>query len=168
MCHGNCQSVEERSAHSAAHGRAQRPVDQIKDVNDRSNVAGAGINIAQRVMDCGEAGHILLSKRVAEDLRKDRHWHPHLHELGEIELKHGESVGIVNLYTEELGNPQPPEKLSYHQAPPKLPTAGFEKASAVPEKSIAVLPFENLSADPENTFFADAIQDEILTDLSNV
>ena len=144
------------------------PVDQIRDVNDRSNVAGAGINIAQRVMDCGDAGHILISKRVAEDLRQDRHWHPHLHELGEIELKHGEKVGIVNLYTEELGNPHPPEKLSNHQAPPRLPTAGFEKAPTVPEKSIAVLPFENLSAEQENAFFTDGVQDEILTNLAKI
>src|SRR5258707_15893240 len=73
------------------------PVDQVKDVNDRSNVAGAGINIAQRVMDCGDAGHILVSKRVADDLAQDSLWQPHLHELGEIEAKHGARLGIVNL-----------------------------------------------------------------------
>src|SRR5947209_4973475 len=87
------------------------PVDQVKDVNDRLNVAGAGINIAQRVMDCGDAGHILVSKRVADDLAQDRLWQPHLHELGEVELKHGQKVGIVNLYSEEVGNPKVPEKL---------------------------------------------------------
>jgi len=86
------------------------PVDQVKDVNERSNVAGAGINIAQRVMDCGDAGHILVSKRVADDLAQDSLWQPHLHELGEIEVKHGVRVQIVNLYTEELGNPEVPEK----------------------------------------------------------
>src|SRR5437870_4508541 len=86
------------------------PVDQVKDVNDRTNVAGAGMNIAQRVMDCGDAGHILISKRVADDLAQDRLWHPHLHELGEVEVKHGAKLGVVNLYTEELGNPQTPEK----------------------------------------------------------
>src|SRR5499427_9618682 len=64
-------------------------VDQVKDVNDRLNVAGAGMNIAQRVMDCGDAGHILLSKRVADDLAQDSLWQPLLHELGEIEVKHG-------------------------------------------------------------------------------
>jgi TolB-like protein/class 3 adenylate cyclase len=144
------------------------PVDQIKDVNDRSNVAGAGINIAQRVMDCGDAGHILLSKRVAEDLKQDRHWHPHLHELGEIELKHGERVGIVNLYTEELGNSHPPEKLSRRVAAAKEPVAPFGVVRDVPEKSIAVLPFENLSADPENAFFVDGVHDEILTDLARI
>jgi TolB-like protein/Tfp pilus assembly protein PilF len=143
------------------------PVDQIKDVNARLNVAGVGINIARRVMDCGDAGHILLSKRVADDLAQDRLWQPLLHDLGEIEVKHGAKLGIVNLYTSELGNPEPPEKLSKLQAAAK-PTPVVQGASDVPQKSIAVLPFENLSADPGNTFFADAIQDEILTDLSNI
>src|SRR5206468_4556538 len=86
------------------------PVDQVKDVNERSNVAGAGINIAQRVMDCGDAGHILVSKRVADDLAQDILWQPHLHDLGEYEVKHGVRVSVVNLYTEELGNPEVPEK----------------------------------------------------------
>src|SRR5438132_1632088 len=88
------------------------PGDQVHAVNERTNVAGAGINIAQRVMDCGDARHILVSKRVADDLAQDRLWQPHLHELGEVELKHGQKVGIVNLYTEELGNPRPPEKFA--------------------------------------------------------
>src|SRR3989441_1725705 len=100
------------------------PVDQIKDVNDRLNVAGAGINLAQRVMDCGDAGHILVSKRVADDLAQDSLWQPHLHELGEIEVKHGVKLGIVNLYTEELGNPQVPESLGRPRSPAKTP--GFE------------------------------------------
>src|SRR5258708_2584481 len=95
------------------------PVDQVKDVNDRLNVAGAGINIAQRVMDCGDAGHILVSKRIAYDLAQDSLWHPHLHDLGEIETKHGAKLRILNLYTPELGNPQPPEKLSYRQVAPE-------------------------------------------------
>jgi TolB-like protein/Tfp pilus assembly protein PilF len=143
------------------------PIDQIKDVNDRINVAGVGINVAQRVMDCGAAGHILLSKRVADDLAQDSLWHPHLHDLGEIEVKHGAKLGIVNLYTAELGNPEPPEKFPQRQAAAKV-TIPMEEVSDVPEKSIAVLPFESLSADPNNTFFADAIQDEILTDLSKI
>ena len=79
------------------------PVDQVTDVNDQTNVAGVGINFAQRVMDCGDAGHILISKRVADDLAQDSLWQPLLHELGEIEVKHGVKVGIVNLYTEDLG-----------------------------------------------------------------
>src|SRR5438309_6346571 len=70
------------------------PVDQIKDVNDRLNVAGAGINIAQRVMACGDAGHILLSKRVAEDLTPLPRWNPHLHDLGEYEVKHGRRISL--------------------------------------------------------------------------
>ena len=86
------------------------PVSGVVDVNGRANVAGAGINMAQRVMDCGDAGHILLSKRVAEDLQQYGHWQPHLHDLGECEVKHGVRVQAVNLYTGELGNPEPPEK----------------------------------------------------------
>src|SRR4029450_8574565 len=103
-------------------------------------------------MDCGDAGHILLSKRVADDLAQDRLWQPHLHELGEIEVKHGVELGIVNLYTAELGNPHAPDKLSRQAAPAKKPTGRVDIVPGVPEKSIAVLPFENLSADPENAF----------------
>ncbi|MEY2530929.1 MAG: hypothetical protein QOI96_1014, partial [Verrucomicrobiota bacterium] len=87
------------------------PVSGVADVNDRSNIAGAGINMAQRVMDIGDAGHILLSKRAAEDLLQYRHWEPHLHDLGEFEVKHGVKISVVNLYTDKLGNPQIPEKL---------------------------------------------------------
>src|SRR5207249_10654618 len=135
------------------------PVDQVKDVNDRSNVTGVGINIAQRVMDCGDAGHILVSKRVADDLAQDSLWQPHLHEIGEIEVKHGVKLGIVNVFTEEIGNPEPPAKVSRGQAAPQPAAASDAKAPAVPEKSIAVLPFENLSADPENAFFVDGLHD---------
>jgi adenylate cyclase len=138
------------------------PVDQVKDVNDRINVAGAGINVAQRVMDCGDAGHILVSKRVAEDLAQDRLWQPHLHELGEIEVKHGEKLGIVNLHTAELGNPRPPEKLSHIAAAPKFPSV----PSA--QKSIAVLAFVNMSNDPDNEYFSDGIAEEIINTLTNV
>src|SRR3954470_13008790 len=87
------------------------PVKRVSDVNERANVAGAGINFAQRVMDCGDAGHILLSKRVAEDLAHYSRWRPHLHELGEVEVKHGVKVGLVNLYTGDFGNPATPQKL---------------------------------------------------------
>ncbi len=86
------------------------PVNSVIDVNERANVAGVGINMAQRVMDCGDAGHILLSKRVAEDLGQYAHWQPHLHELGECEVKHGVRVSVVNFYTNELGNPVLPDK----------------------------------------------------------
>src|SRR6266446_2669243 len=144
------------------------PVDQIKDVNDRLNVAGAGINIAQRVMDCGDAGHILISKRVADDLAQDSLWQPLLHEQGEIEVKHGAKIGIVNLYTAELGNPQPPEKLSHAQAASELPRVPHPQVSAPPEKSIAVLAFVNMSNDPENEFFSDGIAEEIINALTKV
>lgn len=87
------------------------PVNKVSDVNDRSNLAGTGVNIAQRVMDYGDAGHILLSRRVAEDLEQHSHWRPHLQDLGECEVKHGVRVGIVNLFTDEVGNPALPEKL---------------------------------------------------------
>src|SRR6266403_4642686 len=87
------------------------PVDQIKDVNDRLNVAGAGINIAQRVMDCGDAGHILVSKRVAEDLAEYEEWRPFLHDLGTCEVKHGVKLPVVNLYSDEVGRRELPTKL---------------------------------------------------------
>src|SRR5213596_1481569 len=136
------------------------PVSGVIDVTGKANVAGAGINIAQRVMDCGDAGHILLSKHVTEDLEQYPHWQPHLHELGECEVKHGVHVSVVNLYTAELGNPAVPEKLKAARV--------AAAAAAVPEKSIAVLPFENRSRDPDNAYFADGIQDEILTRLSKI
>ncbi|MBA2271431.1 MAG: hypothetical protein H0W20_12685 [Chthoniobacterales bacterium] len=83
----------------------------MTDVNDRANVTGAGINLAQRVMDCGDAGHILLSKRAADDLAQYRHWQPRLHDLGEVEVKHGIRLGIVSLHGDGFGNPALPEKL---------------------------------------------------------
>jgi len=183
------------------------PVSGITDVNDRSNVAGAGINLAQRVMDCGDAGHILLSKHVADDLEQYRQWRSHLHDLGECEVKHDVRVHVVNLYTDEVGNEAVPEKFRQAkttQPPPAVPVfdskparrswswiaaliivtalaaaAGFyifshrstwirSASAAIPEKSIAVLPFENLSRDPDNAYFADGIQDEILTRLSKI
>src|SRR5262249_55296658 len=121
------------------------PVDQVTDVNDQTNVAGAGINIAQRVMSCGNAGHILVSKRVADDLAQDRLWQPLLHDLGEVEVKHGAKLGIVNVYSSELGNSRPPQKFAS-----EVPTPNGKSAREdldTPEKSIAVLPFESLSAD---------------------
>jgi adenylate cyclase len=144
------------------------PVDQIRDVNDRINVAGAGINIAQRVMSCGDAGHILVSRRVADDLVQDSLWQPLLHKLGEIEIKHGEKVGIVNLYTEEFGNPQPPQKLSTQQVVPKPTISSSEDLSAAPDKSIAVLAFLNMSNDPDNEYFSDGIAEEIINILTKV
>src|SRR5213596_2392301 len=190
------------------------PVSGVVDVNGRANVAGAGINVAQRVMDCGDASHILLSKRVAEDLEQFKHWRPHLYHLGECEVKHGDKIEIVNLFTAELGNREMPEKFrpadvgaakrqsgSDSAAAKKSPKSAISKwpligaavliliavlvigsflfwqqqkpkssaiASAIPEKSIAVMPFENLSEDKANAYFADGIQDEILTRLSKI
>src|SRR5213593_3665729 len=155
------------------------PVSGVIDVTGKANVAGAGINMAQRVMDCGDAGHILLSKHVAEDLEQYPHWQPYLHELGECEVKHGVRVSVVSLYTEELGNPAVPEKLKAARvaAAARRKRAAFRWLSLgilalfatvavvgfllfryrpppatvellVPEKSIAVLPFDNRSRNP--------------------
>src|ERR1041385_8775455 len=242
------------------------PIHHVKDANGRENIAGAGINIAQRVMDCGDAGHILVSKRVADDLAQQRRWQPYLHELGDVEVKHGVVVSLVNFYAETIGNPPPPGRigkvrggvrafskgtrkglspvaraifiiagllvalifvlaivsvifapaivrsLGKRQATsaPQIPAipsppssfgdviknevaqkindelqnafsqkkkAEDEKKAAreastagseIPEKSIAVLPFENLSEDKENAYFAEGVQDEILTRLAKV
>jgi adenylate cyclase len=140
------------------------PVNEITDLNEQANIAGAGINIAQRVMDCGDAGHILLSKRVAEDLEHYARWRPYLQGLGECEVKHGATVSLVNFYSDEFGNPQPPQKC--HER-----TLGQRQSVSeerLPRKSIAVLPFENLSEDKANAYFADGIQEEILTRLSRI
>jgi TolB-like protein/Tfp pilus assembly protein PilF len=177
------------------------PINEVRDVNDRANVAGAGINIAQRVMDCGDAGHILLSKRVAEDLAHSRKWRPYLHDLGECAVKHGVPIFIVNLYTDEIGNAQLPEKFKQWQseqaaqAASGFPSAARRRAvltvagalllaavgfsmwfysrqaaltSLTTEKTIAVLPFQNFSPDKENAFFADGVQDDILTSLAKI
>src|SRR5438270_5600480 len=196
------------------------PVNEVTDLNEQANIAGAGINIAQRVMNCGHAGHILVSKRVADDLEQYPQWRPQLHDLGECEVKHGARLQIVNLYTDEVGNSQVPEKFktvgAAEKARPKsaipkwaliggavliliVVATGFlvfqvgthlrgvrQNAVAeqrrpihgesstggallpVSEKSIAVLPLENLSEEKENAFFADGIQDELLSNLSKI
>src|SRR5213596_586806 len=230
------------------------PIHHVKDANGRENIAGVGINIAQRVMDCGDAGHILVSKRVADDLAQQRRWQPYIHELGDVEVKHGVVVSLVNLYAETIGNPAPPTRLGKARgsipgsrvgtrkalsplaravfilavlllvlvimsviftpaimrtldqrrlatlpqptatAPPSLAdtiksavakqitdelqgelsrkkNAAVQpppNGSAIPEKSIAVLPFGNLSRDPDNAYFVEGIQDEILTRLSKI
>jgi TolB-like protein/class 3 adenylate cyclase/Tfp pilus assembly protein PilF len=171
------------------------PVSGVVDVNQRTNVAGAGINMAQRVMDCGDAGHILLSHHVAEDLENYERWRPYLHDIGTFEVKHGVRVSVTNLCSDEVGNRQLPSKLlAINQAIKKhrahvrwagaalallvlaaiiagfifvsrKPTAAL---SAIPEKSIAVLPFENLSEEKANAFFADGVQDQILTNLAKI
>src|SRR5947199_6848358 len=86
------------------------PVNEVVDLNEQANIAGAGINTAQRVMDCGDTGHILLSKRIADDLEQYPQWRPQLHDLGECEVKHGARLHAVNIYTDELGNPEVPQK----------------------------------------------------------
>src|SRR5436190_7535433 len=138
------------------------PVNEVTDLNEQANIAGAGINLAQRVMDCGDAGHILLSKRVADDLEQYGRWRPLLHDLGTCEVKHGATVGIVNLYSDEIGNPETPKKFKGEEAD--------QKKAGVPilRKSIAVLPFENLSEDKANIYFADGIHEEVLTRLSRI
>src|SRR5438067_3906153 len=138
------------------------PVKEVTDLNEQANIAGAGINTAQRVMDCGDAGHILLSKRVADDLEQYGRWRPLLHDLGICEVKHGATLGIVNLYSDEIGNPEVPEKIKGGEIPREKPSVPILR------KSIAVLPFENLSEDKANAYFADGIQEEILATLSRI
>jgi TolB-like protein len=167
------------------------PVNEVADLNEQANIAGAGINIAQRVMNCGDAGHILLSRHVAEDLEHYPRWRPFLHESADCEVKHGVRIGLVNLYGDGVGNSQVPKKfqvIKKRRAKARwaviatalllfgaIVAAFFMPAkksarstSSVSEKSIAVLPFENLSEEKANEFFADGVQDEILTGLSRV
>src|SRR5438034_1251389 len=190
------------------------PVNEVTDLNEQANIAGAGINIAQRVMDCGDTGHILLSKHVAEDLEHYPRWRTYLHELGECEVKHGAKISVVNLYTENAGNSQPPEKLRRADVGAAVPGAkkspinrkhlliagamisafvigfamfrsigipqrreavrseGEERRSAasvpIPEKSIAVLPFVDLSKAHDQEYFCDGISEEILDALAKV
>src|SRR6266496_5229161 len=87
------------------------PVSGVVDVTGQANLTGAGLNLAHRAMECGDAGHILLSKHVAEDLEEYEEWRPRLHDLGTCEVKHGVRIGIANLYDSEVGNPQLPKKL---------------------------------------------------------
>jgi TolB-like protein/Tfp pilus assembly protein PilF len=168
------------------------PVNEINDLNEQANIAGAGINIAQRVMDCGHAGHILLSRHVADDLEQYPRWRTYLHDLGECEVKHGVRIGLANLYDGEVGNSQLPKKLraaKRHHAHVRWAAVGIglllvaalaavvlsflrkgparSLATAV-EKSIAVLPFENLSEEKANAFFTEGVQDEILTHLARI
>src|SRR5438552_3846160 len=170
------------------------PVNEVTDVNERINITGAGINIAQRVMDCGDAGHVLLSKHVADDLEQYPQWREHLHELGQIETKHGVKLDVVNFYNDEAGNAKLPEKFRVarldvtrrrkqivvgaallvamgssislwtflHRSSSRISTL------PVSDKSIAVLPLENLSEEKDNAYFADGIQDELLSNLSKI
>src|SRR6185295_2114015 len=164
------------------------PVNEITDLNAQANIAGAGINFAQRVMDCGDAGHILLSQHVADDLEHYPRWQPYLHSLGECEVKHGVRLNMTNLYSEEFGNPKLPSKLQavkkhrvhvrwaevgagllllaliiggvfYFARPPTI---------AADNNSIAVLPFVNMSDDKEQGYFSDGISEELLNLLSKI
>ena len=190
------------------------PISRVTDVNEKTNIAGSGINVAQRVLDRGDAGHILLSAHVAEDLCEYRHWQPYLHDLGECEVKYGLRLHLFNLYKDDLGNPQVPEKLRggrrkqvatvsvrpittprwpkyvltavllvsavalaisfsvfYRRGSPAVARSSSRRAAdiiPIAEKSIAVLPFENRSEDKANAYFADGIQDEILSRLSKI
>src|SRR5881275_615340 len=167
------------------------PVSGVIDVNERANLTGAGINMAKRVMDCGDAGHILLSKHVAEDLEEYEQWRPLLHDLGTCEVKHGVRLSVVNLYDDRFGNATLPRKFETVQKRRTrlrwaAMTAALLALAAIvagivifsrnrvrsvltaPEKSIAVMPFENRSEDKANAYFADGIQDEILTRLSKI
>jgi serine/threonine-protein kinase len=173
------------------------PVNEVIDVNNQTNLAGAGINTAQRIMACGDAGHILLSKHVAEDLEGYGRWRAYLHDLGECEVKHGVRVSVVNFCSEKIGNPELPSKLkqarrtltakqrrksalvasvlglglvgiSYWLIDHRIAQQRVSAFAAIPFKSIAVLPFENLSANPENAFFAEGVQDEVLTYLAKI
>src|SRR5436189_1362645 len=166
----------------------------VVDVNERANLAGAGINIAKRVMDCGDAGHILLSKHVAEDLEGYQRWRLLLHDLGTCEVKHNVPVSVVNLYDDQFGNAKLPQRFETVQkrqtrlrwaataaallalAVVVAGIATFSRyrvrstlaAPPAPEKSIAVLPFENRSDDKAKAYFADGIQEEILTRLAKI
>jgi len=166
------------------------PINTIRDVNDRTNLAGAGIDMAQRVMDCGDAGHILVSKRVADDLTPYPRWHRYLHYLGECEVKHGRKVSLFNFYSESFGNAAIPQKvkcISKSTKTPRLVFGGkaiffgalglaaclavgyyvFDREIA-PKRSIAVLPFVDLSPAKDQEYFNDGITEQITNSLGKV
>ena len=167
------------------------PVSEVIDLNDRTNFAGAGINMAQRVMDCGDAGHILLSKRVAEDLEQYGQWRSQLHDLGECEVKHGVRVKVVNLYRADAGNAEIPKKFrAVGQKRNRKRWSGLAAAVLLglglaagffflrkagpgatgPQAihSIAVLPLDNYSGDPSQDYFAEGMTDELTSDLATI
>ena len=167
------------------------PVQQVEDVNARTSLAGAGINLAQRVMDCGDAGHILLSRHVADDLEQYPRWRSLLHDIGTFEVKHGVRVNVTNLYSDELGNPKLPGKLQAvrkHRAHVRWAEVAIgllvlaaiiggvfyfargpaTSASAVADNSIAVLPFVDMSQAGDQGYFSDGISEELLNLLTKI
>jgi len=173
------------------------PVDLVEDVNDKQNLAGAGVNIAQRVMDCGDAGHILLSARAADDLAQYTEWNAQLHAIGEAEVKHGVRIRVFNLYNGEVGNARLPQKLRRQrlvrrrrwlvaatvatililsmgfglwawQRQTKLRAQAASEAAAKTAKSVAVLPFEDLSSDKQSTGLAGGVHREVLLNLAKI
>jgi TolB-like protein/class 3 adenylate cyclase len=173
------------------------PVDLVEDVNDKQNLAGAGVNVAQRVMNCGDAGHILLSARAADDLAQYAEWKTLLHDIGEAEVKHGTTVRVFSLYNGEVGNAQLPQKLQRQrfvrrrrtvvigtaavilviaaalgfwtwQRQTKLRAQAASEAAAKTAKSVAVLPFDDLSTDKQNEVFAGGVHREVLTNLAKI
>jgi adenylate cyclase len=200
------KALEQYSELRVRMGVHSGPVNAINDLNEQANIAGAGINIAQRVMDCGDAGHILISKRVADDLEHYSQWRSLLHELGECEVKHGHKISIVNVYDDRIGNPNVPQKfkrakgagqslrksiakfawaalaltviavgflafLFLHQrstAKSVVVPAAESPPAAIAKKSIAVLPFANLSADKNDEYLSDGMTEELLNVLTKV
>src|SRR5437016_915830 len=198
---------KELKNHSGLHVRMgihSGPVNEVVDLNEQANVAGAGINIAQRVMDCGDAGHILLSKRVADDLEHYPQWRSLLHELGECEVKHGQKISVVNMYDDRFGNPHTPEKFkagkqeegtvsrsnkrvvtlaaiiflialslglflfAHRSRPSASKVASNGPGVSTNDKSIAVLPFVDLSQAKDQEYFCDGISEEILDALAKI
>src|SRR5438067_409653 len=167
------------------------PVSEVTDVSGRTNITGSGINMAQRVMDCGDAGHILLSQHVADDLMQYRQWAPRLHDLGDCEVKPGVRLHLVNLYAEQLGNSEVPKKLATAKRTGRNRRSGViaalvlvallaaaaayylasnrpTKGAAIPEKSVAVLPMVNSTGDPANEYFSDGMSEEFISSLSRL
>jgi TolB-like protein/class 3 adenylate cyclase/Flp pilus assembly protein TadD len=167
------------------------PVNEVVDLNEQANIAGAGINTAQRVMDCGDAGHILLSKRVMDDLEQYPQWRGHLHDLGETEVKHGVRLHLFNLCGENFGNSEMPARWQRAKVNPTKRSriallwlvtsivligtvatwiwrSRLQLSNLPADKSIAVLPFVDMSQTKDQEYFCDGISEEILDALAKV
>ncbi|MEY2440505.1 MAG: hypothetical protein QOI34_1890, partial [Verrucomicrobiota bacterium] len=197
-----CAVAISRALHGTTHmplrmGIHSGPVELVEDVNDKPNLAGAGVNIAQRVMDCGDAGHILLSARAADDLAEHAEWNAQLHKLGEVEIKHGVRIRVASLYSDGVGNPGVPQKLRRQrlvrrrrllavsatlvvllagiaagmwawQRQARLRAEATAESAKARQKSVAVLPFENLSKEEQNEVFTGGVHREVLLNLAKV